>query len=272
MNTYIGHSVEITITLFNEFFDGQDCSVNVYCNSTLIEKIDVLALSPYLETNFTCLWDTYTYGEGNYVIRAVVPAVPRELDLTDNTFTLDGTVHIGPHVPVDDISVTGLASSKCVVGKGCTTNVTVTVQNQGDYSETFNVTVYVNGIPIVSFQGIVLSSGNSTTFVYTWDTSWSGYGNCVLKANATIVPNESDTADNTRLGGIVRVSVPGDVSGPVMGVPDGVVNMRDINYMILLFNSRPGSPNWNPNADVNSDGTVNMRDIQIAILNFNKHV
>jgi hypothetical protein len=86
------------------------------------------------------------------------------------------------------------------------------------------------------------------------------------------VPNETDTADNTRLGGIIRVSVPGDVSGPVMGVPDGVVNMRDINYMILLFNSRPGSPNWNPNADVNSDGTVNMRDIQIAILNFNKHV
>jgi hypothetical protein len=272
MNTRIGDSVEITITLFNEYYDGQDCSVNVYCNSTLIEKIDVLALSPYLETNFICLWDTYTYGEGNYVIRAVVPAVPRELDLTDNTFTLDGTVHIGPHVPVDDISVTGLASSKCVVGKGCTTNVTVTVQNQGDYSETFNVTVFVNEIPIVSFQGIVLSNGSSTTFVYTWDTSWSGYGNCFLKANATIVPNETDTADNTRLGGIIRVSVPGDVSGPVMGVPDGVVNMRDINYMILLFNSRPSSPNWNPNADVNSDGTVNMRDIQIAILNFNKHV
>jgi hypothetical protein len=47
--------------------------------------------------------------------------------------------------------------------------------------------------------------------------------------------------------------------------------MRDINYLILRFNSKPDSPNWNPNADVNNDRTVNMRDIQIAILYFNQH-
>jgi hypothetical protein len=47
--------------------------------------------------------------------------------------------------------------------------------------------------------------------------------------------------------------------------------MRDVNYLIQLFNTNPSSPNWKPNADVNNDGTVNMRDIQIAILNFNKH-
>jgi len=62
-----------------------------------------------------------------------------------------------------------------------------------------------------------------------------------------------------------------DVSGTTLGVPDGTVNMRDISYMIMLFNTRPSSPNWNPNADINNDGTVNMRDISIAILNFNKH-
>ena len=50
-----------------------------------------------------------------------------------------------------------------------------------------------------------------------------------------------------------------------------VVDMRDINYTILLFNTNSSSPNWKPNADINNDGTVNMRDIQIAILNFNKH-
>ena len=53
---------------------------------------------------------------------------------------------------------------------------------------------------------------------------------------------------------------------------DGVVNMRDVQRMILLFNSTPSSPNWDPNADVNNDGTVNMRDIMIALQHFNQHV
>ena len=47
--------------------------------------------------------------------------------------------------------------------------------------------------------------------------------------------------------------------------------MRDIKYIISLFNTTPISPNWNPNADINNDGIVNMRDVQIPILNFNKH-
>ena len=47
--------------------------------------------------------------------------------------------------------------------------------------------------------------------------------------------------------------------------------MRDVSYLIIRFNSKPNSANWNPNADINNDGTVNMRDISIAILNFNKH-
>ena len=29
----------------------------------------------------------------------------------------------------------------------------------------------------------------------------------------------------------------GDVSGPTQGVPDGIINMRDINYLILRFNT-----------------------------------
>jgi hypothetical protein len=271
--TYIGHSVVITVTMFNEYYLPQDRNVTLYGNSIKIETLNILALPPYQEMNFTCIWDTYTYSQGDYVIRAEAANCTGEKDLSDNT-KVDGTVHLGPRVGLHhDISVTSLNSSKTVVGKGYSTNVSVTVQNQGDYSETSNVTIYVNQIEFTSFQGIVLSSGNSTTLTYTWPVpSWFGYGNCVLKAVTTTVPNETDTDDNTRLDGIIRISVPGDVSGLTEGVPDGLVNMRDIAYMIILFNTRPNSPNWNPNADVDNDGVCNMRDIAIAVLNFNIHV
>ena len=67
------------------------------------------------------------------------------------------------------------------------------------------------------------------------------------------------------------VIIDGGGTGVVVNITANGVNMRDINYSILLFNTRPSTPKWNPNADVNNDQVVNMHDIQIAILNFNKH-
>ncbi len=67
----------------------------------------------------------------------------------------------------------------------------------------------------------------------------------------------------------------GDVSGTLIGVPDGVVNMRDIQYLILHFGTTPTSPNWDPYCDIYGqggwpDGVVNMRDIGFAITQFNR--
>jgi len=72
--------------------------------------------------------------------------------------------------------------------------------------------------------------------------------------------------------GLVLVNIAGDVTSVQPGVPDYIVDVRDITYLILRFQTTPNSPNWNPNADINNDGIVNMRDITIAILNFRKTI
>ena len=170
-----------------------------------------------------------------------------------------------------DIGITNLDISKTVVGLGYSLNINVTIANQGDYTETSNATAYANTTIIIS-QNVTLTAGNSTTVTFTWNTTGFAYGNYTLSAYALPVPGETDTTDNNYTSSIpVHVGVPGDISGPTQGVYDGTTNMRDVQYLILLFNTNPSSPNWKPNADINNDGTVNMRDIQIAILNFNKH-
>jgi hypothetical protein len=131
--------------------------------------------------------------------------------------------------------------------------------------------VYANQTVLASYTNLMLLHGTSTMLSFTWNTSSFGYGKYILSAVVDPVVNETDTDDNARFCQFLRIGVPGDVSGAIAGVPDGVVNMRDIQYMILKFNTRPGSQNWNPNVDVNDDAVVNMRDISIAILNFNKH-
>ena len=118
----------------------------------------------------------------------------------------------------------------------------------------------------------MLKAGNAVALNFIWNVSGLVYGNYTIEAAAEPVLDETNVANNNCTCAIpVHVGIAGDVSGQIQGVYDGTANMRDIQYLILYFNTNPSSPNLRPNADINNDGTVNMRDIAIAILNFNKH-
>ncbi len=141
-------------------------------------------------------------------------------------------------VHVDDVAVTNITSSKTVVGQGYSLNMTVTAADFGDCAETFNVTVYANKTSIAS-QNVALSSGNSTTIMFTWSTTGFTYGNYTISATAGPVPGETDTANNNYTCLIpVHVGVPGDVSSTIPGVYDGVDNVKDIAYMVALLNTK----------------------------------
>lgn len=51
-------------------------------------------------------------------------------------------------------------------------------------------------------------------------------------------------------------------------VKDGIINMRDVTACVLLFQTTPSSPNWNPEADVDNSGKVDMRDVTFIVLRF----
>jgi len=169
-----------------------------------------------------------------------------------------------------DAAVFLLATLKTIIGQGFTEIVSVTFENQGNKIEVFNITVYANSNIIHSDQIMLETASRTLNFV--WNTTGFAYGNYTMSAYAAPLPEEEDVADNNCTSNIpVHVGVPGDVSGVVLGDPDGKCDMRDINYVLTLFNTYPSSSNWKPNSDINNDGTVNFRDIQIAILNFGKH-
>jgi parallel beta-helix repeat protein len=177
------------------------------------------------------------------------------------------------YTPIHNVAIANVAPSKDVVGQSYSLNIYVTVENQGSYTENFNVTLYANTTEIETKQ-ITLTNGASTTLIFTWNTTGFAYGNYTLWAYAWPVQDETDIADNNMTSIIqVHVGVPGNVYGNSYPPPtyDDVCNMRDVTYLILHFNTMPTSPNWDPNTDVNNDGVCNMRDVTIAILNFNKH-
>jgi hypothetical protein len=163
-----------------------------------------------------------------------------------------------------DIAVTNLTSAKTVICQGYCGNLTVTVQNQGNFTETFNVTVYANTTSIAS-KNVTLSSGNSTAINFTWDTSGFVKGNYTIKAVAAPVPGETDTADNNCTDGLVVVAMVGDVNA------DGKVEGKDLGAIAWSFGSYPGAPpptSWDPNCDIDNDGKIDGKDLGVVSWHF----
>ena len=190
--------------------------------------------------------------------------------LDDGLFNQDGTLRpvtdtfqtfSPPTGAFHDVAVTAVTPSKTVVGEGYSLNINVTAANQGDYTETFNVTAYANAIP-TGTETTTLVSGNSTQLVFEWNTTSFAHGNYTISAYAWPVQNETKTSNNNYTDGWVTVTIPGDING------DYTVSLQDLATLAKAYGSKPGDPNWNPNADINGDNRVNLQDLVILALHY----
>lgn len=183
-----------------------------------------------------------------------------------------------PYGGIHDVGITTLTPSKTVVGQGYNLNITVTLLNYGIYTENRNITIYANTTVIATLTNITLTSRNSTTLTFTWNTTDFAKGKYTIKAVADTVPGEIDIEDNTFTDGTVRVAMKGDVTDEF-----SVVDIFDIAYVAIAFGAKrmPNGTYWhvppygpcptcphNPNADIIEDGIIDIFDIAIVAVHF----
>jgi len=205
----------------------------------------------------------------------------------DTPYTSSAEVRIVDHYPLMkpyggpyDIGITNVTFSKTIIAQGYNYNLTMKVKiiNYGETAATFNITVYSNSTPIATRMSINLLSRKPTEESFTWNTT--GLETCfnfTISVNATAVPGETYTADNTFVDRWVKVVIPGNVNG------DGIVDMKDITTIQRAYGTTSSNVKWLPshprdawyvncyaNSDVNCDGIVDMKDITIALRNYGK--
>jgi hypothetical protein len=139
----------------------------------------------------------------------------------------------------------------------------LTVGNQGDSTETFNTTVYAN-TTMVWAQLVILTGGESSTMLFSWDTTGVAYGNYTISAYAE--PLSGGKVQDDNVTSPVMVGIPGDVV-----LLFGRIDMKDVAYIAKRFGTDPSKPLWDPNADINGDGKADMKDIATVAKNFGKH-
>jgi hypothetical protein len=135
-------------------------------------------------------------------------------------------------------------------------DITVAVENQGTRTETFDVTVYANTVAIET-KPVTLDAGATTTLVYNWNLASVTEDTYTIRAEATILYGEIDTADNVLTDGTVTIKHPGDANG------DDILNAYDLGILAQAWGTSVGQTLYDPRADFNGDETIDTLDHEI---------
>mgnify|MGYP001093811619 CR=1 FL=1 len=104
-----------------------------------------------------------------------------------------------------DITITSVTVSKSEAYAGDVVNITVSAKNKGSATETFNVTCFYNITAIETQTVSDLLAGEDANLTFSWDTTNISPANYVINAEASKVPGETNTADNTYIAGTILV-------------------------------------------------------------------
>jgi parallel beta-helix repeat protein len=156
-----------------------------------------------------------------------------------------------------------LSMPKTVIPQGYNIGtINVTIINYGLETENSSFTLQI--VATNYTQTITLTSRDSTTLTFQWNTTNLPKGNYTISAQISPVLGETDTSDNA-LTCTLTITIPGDYTG------DGTVNYDDVDLLRLSWQSHQGQANYNPNVDFNMDGIVNIADVAAISLNWQKH-
>ena len=110
----------------------------------------------------------------------------------------DWSSSLSVNIEYHDVAVTSVSASPTSVRVGETVTIRADVKNEGNYPETFDTSLYytLTTDPLIGTQTVTLTSGANTTLTFEWTPNMTG--RYEIRAEASMVEGEVDTADNTR--------------------------------------------------------------------------
>ncbi len=153
-------------------------------------------------TNETGVISIHAYtAAGNYTVSLTITD-SEGLGDTENKSVI---VHTAP-VYIHDVRILNVIPSATEADLGQVVNITVVVRNEGNFTETFNVTLYYDNNTIGTQTVANLAPSADKTLTFSWNTTGvTPNANYTIKAEASTVQEETDTADNTNADHTINV-------------------------------------------------------------------
>lgn len=99
-------------------------------------------------------------------------------------------------MPIHNVAIVKIIPNETIVEQNHTTFINITAANLGNYTETFNATLYYDNAEI-GMQVLTLNPNESRVLTFEWSTTVVSVANYTLSAYATAVPQEVELEDNT---------------------------------------------------------------------------
>jgi len=169
-----GGHVTIAVVVENQGTQQENFEVTCYFENLvdgMVGTLPVTNLDAGHSITLYFVWDTTGIPPNTYTIKAWADSGSdiTETDEMDNWCTSPAKVIIEA-VKVHDVAATQQDPHPTSVEQGDPVDIDVTVENLGDFTETFNVTCCYDGNEIGT-QRVTLSPGVLTTLTFTWDTT-----------------------------------------------------------------------------------------------------
>jgi len=159
-----------------------------------------------------------------------------------------------------DLAVQSIANSPVKPRVGEIVNISVTVQDLGDYAESSQVKLYVDNV-LLGAQNFTLQPNNLIVTHFTWNSTGRVPTSVPSFAKVLTVSGEAMTQNNS-LNSSIPLVPKGDVNR------DGIVNIVDLTLVASRFGATSQSANYLPDADLDHDGTINIVDLAIVASDF----
>ena len=163
-----GKMVEISVVVKNYGTVQETFDVSIYFWSAFVGK-QRITLDAGATTTLTFTWNTSLVPPGTYSIMAFADSAGEitEINEDDNWCTAPATVTVKIH----DVAAISQTTNITLVERGKGVRIDVKVKNLGNYTETFNVTVYYDNAPIGTKTVNSLAPGDEIIVSFEWDTS-----------------------------------------------------------------------------------------------------
>ena len=281
-NVTIGETLSINITIENQGNYTEIPTITAYYNNSLIgTKTLAYPTTPLFDSNHTAstqniiiTWNTTGLPTGKYTISANASTIPadetsqpnsayskNETDLTDNNITYN-TLSLSPR-ETHDVAITNLKAARNWDYASCTINLSITVKNKGDTTETFNAEIRYNDNMLANLTIAGLLPDEERTLDIQWNTTnVTPYVDYTISAIVPLIPDEYNTLDNQYTDGTIRLRIVGDVNG------NSKVGVDDLYAAARAFGSVPQDSRWNEYADLNQNNRIGIDDLYIIAKHF----
>jgi len=135
-----------------------------------------------------------------------------------------------------NVAVTSVSVSPTSVSIGEPVSINVTVKNEGEATETFDVTVFYDSVTIETKKATDLAPGNSQTLSFSWNTRDVAEDNYTITAKASTLSGETNTADNTYTNGAVTLKAP--PTFPTELLAGAIIATVAVLIVIILYTRR----------------------------------